>query len=108
MINDRRKNKDRRGFKRYTVSIDIEWEGLIGRRKGTISDISSFGCFVMCSGEVENGEAVKIYLPIADGMKAELWGEVINHVYEIGFGLRFIKLSKPQKEVLEQLIEKIS
>ena len=108
MISDRRKNPDRRVVKRYSVNIDIEWKGLIGRQQGTISDISSLGCFVMCSGEVEDGETVKLYLPISDGMKAEIWGEVVNHVYEIGFGLRFIELTKPQKEILEKLVKKVS
>ncbi len=105
---DRRKNQDRRAVRRYAVNIEVEWEGLIGRQKGSISDISSLGCFVLCSGEVENGETVKIYIPIADGMKIELWGEVVNHVLEIGFGARFIELNEAQKDFVEKLIVSLS
>lgn len=108
MINDRRKNEDRRGVRRYSVKIDIEWEGLIGRQQGTLSDISSLGCFVLCSGEVENGETVKLSIPIGGGMKIQLWSEVINHILEIGFGVRFIELSKDQRELIEKFLQSLS
>lgn len=105
MIKDRRSGRDRRNVKRYSVNIDIEWEGLNGRQPGTISDLSVTGCFVMCSGEVENGETVKIFLPLSDGMKVQFWGEVVNHIYEIGFGFRFIELSEAQLDFLEKFIQ---
>lgn len=107
MVNDRRKGIERRAFRRYSVRIDIEWEGLIGRQQGTISDISSFGCFVLCSGEVENGETVKLLIPVRKGMKIQIFGEVVNHVFEIGYGMRFVKLNEAQRGFLEKLISKL-
>ena len=107
MIKDRRKGEERRSNRRFAVSIEVEWEGMIGRQQGTLSDISMQGCFVLCSGEVENGETVKIFIPIGDGMKVQFWGEVVNHVFEIGFGLRFIELNKAQKDFLTKLIGSI-
>ncbi len=56
-------------MERRSVSIDVEWEDLISRKPETIGDISAQGCFVLCSGEVEDGENVKILLPLSDGMK---------------------------------------
>ena len=106
-VSDRRTGNERRTTKRYGVNIDIEWEGSVGRRKGTISDISTTGCFVLCSGEVNDGEMVKIFIPLADGMKAEFWGEVVNHVLEIGFGANFVALSTPQREFLEGIVKSI-
>ncbi len=108
MVNDRRTSEERRLGRRFAVNIEIEWEGLVGRQQGTIGDISSQGCFVLCSGEVENGETVKIFIPIGDGMKVQFWGEVVNHVFEIGFGLRFIELNKAQKEFLSKLIKNLT
>ncbi len=108
MIKDRRTGFERRGIKRYAVSIEIEWEGLIGRQQGTVSDISSLGCFILCSGEVENGETVKLFIPIGDGMKVQYWGEVVNHVFEIGFGMRFIEMNKAQRDFMEKLIKSLS
>ena len=104
-ITDRRAGVERRVIKRFDVNIEIEWEGLVGRKAGTISDISPIGCFVLCSGEVEDGETVKIFFPLSDGRKIQLWGEVSNHVFEIGFAFKFIELSEAQKEFIEVFVD---
>jgi hypothetical protein len=106
-ILDRRAGKERRENERYSVNIDVEWEGMIGRKSGTLSDISREGCFVLSSGEVEDTENVKIFLPLTEGMKVQFWGQVINHVFEIGFAVRFIELSPAQKDFLEKFIESL-
>ncbi len=103
-LNDRRSGSDRRTQTRFSVRIETEWEGLIGRKPGTISDISTLGCFVLCSGDVEDGENVKVFFPLSDGRTIQFWGEVINHVFEIGFAIRFIELSNAQKEFLEKFV----
>lgn len=104
-ITDRRGGGERRSVARFSVNIEVEWEGLIGRKPGTISDISAVGCFVLCSGEVEDGENVKIFFPLTDGRKIQFWGEVSNHVFEIGFAVKFIEMSDAQKEFLDVFIE---
>ena len=104
-ISERRAGGDRRSVNRFNVSIEVEWEGLIGRKPGTISDISPVGCFLLSSGEVEDGENVKIFLPLTDGRKIQFWGEVSNHVFEIGFAVKFIELSDAQKEFLEVFVD---
>lgn len=101
---DRRSGQERRTDNRYEINIDVEWEGAAGRREGTISDLSVSGCFVMCSGEVDDGETVKIFLPLADSMKVEFQGEVVNHVLEIGFGARFVEMTDAKKEFLTKLL----
>ena len=104
-ISDRRSGSERRTNKRFSVNIDVEWEGSVGRKTGTISDVSTTGCFILCSGEVNDGETVKIFIPITDGIKAEFWGEVVNHVLEIGFGANFVALSTTQREFIERIIK---
>lgn len=104
-IRDRRSGSDRRGIDRFKTNIEVEWEGLLGKRSGTISDISVIGCFVLCSGDVEDGEKVKIFFPLTDGRLTELWGEVVNHVYEIGFAMRFIDLTEAQADFLEVFVD---
>jgi hypothetical protein len=104
-MQDRRSGDDRRGVTRFKANIEIEWEGLAGKKPGTISDISPLGCFVLCSGDVVDGEKVKIYFPLTDGRKVQLWGEVANHLYEIGFAARFIELTEPQKDFLEVFVD---
>ena len=102
---DRRKSDDRRKTRRYTVSLDIEWENHYGRRKGTLSDISEDGCFVLSEVDVSDGELVKIFIPLTDGMKVEFLGQVANFVYEIGFAVHFLSLSDAQKEFLTSFVE---
>ena len=107
MIRDRRSGNDRRGIQRLSVNIEVEWEGMNGRQQGSINDLSSDGCFVLCSGEVEDGEYVKVFLPLASGMKVEFLGEVVNHISEIGFAIRFIELSSAQKDFLGKLVNRV-
>lgn len=102
---ERRGGRDRRNNRRYIVNIEVEWEGLVGRKSGTISDISVLGCFVLSSGDVEDGENVKIFFPLTDGRTIQFWGEVANHALEIGFAMRFIELSDAQKDFLEKFID---
>lgn len=102
---DRRKRDERRVSKRYAVAIDVEWESHFGRRKGTLSDVSSEGCFVLADVDVTDGELVKLFIPLSDGMKVEFLGQVANYVYEIGFAVHFLSLSDAQKEFLANFVE---
>jgi len=102
---DRRKSDERRVTKRYAVSIDVEWESHYGRRVGTLSDVSKEGCFILSEVDVTEGELVKVFIPLTDGMKIEFLGQVANFVYEIGFALNFLSLSDAQKEFLTNFVE---
>ena len=104
---DRRIGNERRIEPRYSVNIDIEWEDDGGRKKGTINDISREGCFVLCSGEVEDGDKIRIFFPLSDGMKVQFLSEVVNHTYEIGFGVRFVQLGAAQKSFLSEFIDSL-
>lgn len=104
---DRRTGSERRTNPRYSVNVNVEWEAKVGRKKGTINDISREGCFVLCSGEVEDGENVRIFFPLSDGMKVQFVGEIVNHIYEIGFGVRFIELGAAQKSFLSKFIDSL-
>lgn len=103
---DRRKgDDDRRKTRRFTVNIDVEWESHFGRRKGTLSDISEDGCFVLSEVDVSDGELVKLFIPLTDGMKVEFLGQVANFVYEIGFAVNFLSVSEAQREFLTNFVE---
>ncbi len=103
-MKDRRSGTERRGTNRYPVEVDVEWEGSGGRSRGSVSDVSLDGCFVLSSGDVSDGEPIKIFIPLADGMKVEFRGTVANHVFEIGFGIRFEKLSVSQRDLLITIV----
>lgn len=103
---DRRSGHERRATNRYPVEVEVEWEGSSGRQAGTISDVSLDGCFVLSSGDIQDGDAVKLFVPLADGMKVQFDGKVANHVYEIGFGIRFGSLSAAQRDLLTQMVRR--
>jgi len=104
---DRRAGSDRRTAPRYSVNISVEWQSSVGRKKGTVNEISREGCFVLCSGEVEDGERVLVFFPLSDGIKVQFNCEVVNHTYEIGFGVRFLELSAAQRDFLTKLIDSL-
>jgi hypothetical protein len=99
-VTDTQPSNDRRSDTRFTVTIDIEWELNGQRHAGTISDLSVGGCFVLTGVEVEDGEAITLYLPIGDGMKVQYAGEITNHVHEIGFAAQFSRVSEAQRNIL--------
>ena len=101
---DRRRSTDRRSSKRFTVTINIEWELSGQRHPGTISDLSEGGCFVLTGIEVEDGDEVGLFIPIGDGMKVQYVGTVTNHVYEIGFAAQFTRVSEAQRNVLRSYL----
>lgn len=107
MIIDRRSGSDRRSVDRFRVNIKAEWKGTGLSKSGTINDISTKGCFVATSGEIEDGNRVQISLIMKNGVRLPFQGEVVNHVYEIGFGLRFVELKNEQKEFLEKLVKNL-
>jgi len=80
---------ERRLTERIKVDIRVRWEGSRTRREGTVTDISTAGCFVLTEDiGVEKRELVKIELLLPGGV-ITLWGQVIYKADEIGFGLRF-------------------
>ena len=103
---DRRSGTERRASGRFTIEVDVEWEGPNGRQSGTMSDVSLDGCFVLSSGDIEDVDTVKLFVPLADGMKVQFDGIVANHVYEIGFGVRFGTISAAQRDLLSQIVKK--
>jgi hypothetical protein len=104
-VNRRKSDDDRRRTPRYAVNLEVEWENHDGRRTGTLSDISEDGCFVLSDVDVSDGELVKVFIPLTDGMKVEFMGQVANFVYEIGFAINFLSLSEAQKEFLASFVE---
>lgn len=94
---------ERRGVQRFPIILDIEWEGFNGRSSGTISDVSESGCFVLSGKEVSDGESVRLFIPMGDGMKAQFNGIVVNHEEEIGFAVRFDPISAAQRDIVNNL-----
>lgn len=88
---------ERRLTPRIKVNIRARWEGLRTRRDGTVTDISTAGCFVLTEDlGVEKRDLVKIELLLPAGA-ITLMGTVIYKADEIGFGVRFAP-SNPEEQ----------
>ncbi len=101
---DRRSGRDRRHTQRFKITLEIDWENQSGRQQGTLGDISELGCFILGPGDVYDGETIKQFLPFDGGREVPFLGEVINHVFEIGFAVRFIDLGSAQKKFLTNFV----
>lgn len=97
---------ERRLAERFKVNIRARWEASRTRREGTVTDISTAGCFVLTEDiGVERRELVKIELLMPGGV-ITLWGQVIYKADEIGFGLRFTpNISEEERRRLEFLVK---
>ncbi|MFL6336501.1 MAG: PilZ domain-containing protein [Pyrinomonadaceae bacterium] len=97
---------ERRLAERYKVNIRARWEGPRSRREGTVTDISTAGCFVLTEDMgVEKRELVKIELLLPGGI-ITLWGYVIYKADEIGFGVRFApNIPDEERRRLEFLVK---
>jgi hypothetical protein len=89
---------------RISVHLDVAWEGLFGKQKGTISDISVSGCYVLSSGEVIDGEIVKIIPLRLPDINVVIKGEVRHHHHDLGFGMQFVDIEDDEMQFLLDLI----
>ena len=103
--NDRRSGRERRTAERHGTTVDVTWRAGSETNRGTISDISRGGCFILCSGNVMENEVVRIDLPIGDELTVPINGEVTNYVFEIGFAAKFIDVSDQDIEFIDRFIK---
>jgi hypothetical protein len=96
---------ERRRAERVWVILDVSWEGASGQRKGTISDISTIGCFILTSPEVAVAEPIRVGIQLPTGRIITLLGEAVYSTEEIGFALRFTGLDSQEKLFLKRLVE---
>lgn len=96
---------ERRIAERVRVHLNAHWEGVLARREGVISDISSTGCFILTSDEVERGELVRLEIETPTEGWIYLWGEVVYLIEEMGFALRFTGASESEQTMLALLID---
>ncbi|HWS89937.1 MAG TPA: PilZ domain-containing protein [Pyrinomonadaceae bacterium] len=97
---------ERRLTQRIQVNIRARWQGERTRREGTVTDISTAGCFVLTEDMgVEKRELVKLELLLPGGV-ITLWGQVIYKADEIGFGIRFApNIPDEERRRLEFLVK---
>src|SRR3989454_12034512 len=96
--------QERRIAKRVRLSLRTRWETLMTQGRGTISDLSSTGCFVLSGGEVNPGELTRLEIHFPEHT-ASAWGEIVYSIAEMGFAIRFKFASESERRALNRLLE---
>ena len=97
--------EERRTAERVRLTLQTHWETLTSEGRGSTSDLSSMGCFVLTGGEVFAGELVRLEVFFGDRVLT-LWGEVVYHIAEMGFAIRFQFENEAERQRLTKLIER--
>lgn len=97
---------ERRRAERVRVNLDVIFAEQSRQHKGTISDISVTGCFVLASSEATPSAPITVMVQLPTNKSIRLTGEVVYNTPEIGFAIRFTRLSKSGQSFVEKLIER--
>ena len=95
--------QERRTAPRFRSNLSVRWESLRAQGRGSVSDLSSTGCFILTGGEVETRELVRMDLLLRDEV-ATLWGNVVYAIPEMGFAVRFLFGSENDNEIIARVI----
>ena len=99
--------QERRAAERLRIDLKGRWEALRTQGRGAVCDLSSLGCFVLTSADVEPGHLIRIEIEFPQEI-ASLWGHVVYAVAEIGFALRFAFADDADRRSLSQFIESLN
>jgi len=96
---------ERRRYERVECSIAARWQGLSGTGNARITDLGAGGCFLESVTTASFAEYVSLDLNIDNEVWFSLRGEVIYSLPAVGFGLRFVNLTRAEQELVRQLID---
>ena len=92
--------EERRRAKRFKVNLPARWAGTRARDRGTVSDLSITGCFMLTAGQTFAGEPIRLAVQLPGGVQINLGGEVVYYMDEIGFAVRFTEAEAADKRHL--------
>lgn len=98
--------EERRKAKRFRVNLPVRWEGARARERGTISDLSLTGCFMLTAGQTVRGEPVRLTVQLPGEVSIRLGGEVVYYTEEIGFAVRFTEGEAADKRQLAGFLKR--
>lgn len=99
---------ERRRAERVRVNLDVVFADQTRQRKGTISDISVSGCFILAAGEAATAEPITVTIQLPSKKTVTLTGEVVYSTPEIGFAIRFKELPASSQSFIEKLVKRFS
>lgn len=97
---------ERRRAERVRVNLDVMYADPLRQHKGTISDISVTGCFILASDTATTAEPVTVTIELPSHKTIRLPGEVVYNTPEIGFAIRFVELPDNGLKFVQKLVER--
>ncbi|MCA1619009.1 MAG: PilZ domain-containing protein [Acidobacteria bacterium] len=89
---------ERRRHERINIYLKARWEGLLGCHEGTLSDISTGGCFILSESPATLRELIRLEIELHTGEWVRVWGEVTNQFAGVGFGVRYTEFEEEEEE----------
>jgi hypothetical protein len=96
--------KEHRKDTRVPVRLEVQWDGSSRRYPDVTSDVSLGGCYVESLNPVTVGDVVNLELCMPSNRTLPFSGEVRYYHPTIGFGIKFLQLTKFQRATLKSLI----
>ncbi|HEX7999815.1 MAG TPA: PilZ domain-containing protein [Pyrinomonadaceae bacterium] len=98
--------QDARDVRRVKTDLSCYW-GLTDAcpRNGTMTSLSSRGCFVKTTAVTTDGQTVFVNCWLPERRWMMLRGSVIYHIDKVGFGMIFTELDKEQQSTIHSMIE---
>lgn len=97
---------ERRRAERVRVNLDVIYADQLRQHRGTISDISVTGCFMLASGVATVDAPVTVTIELPSRKTVRLPGEVVYNTPEIGFAIRFVELPTSGLKFVQKLVER--
>ncbi|HEY0404958.1 MAG TPA: PilZ domain-containing protein [Pyrinomonadaceae bacterium] len=97
---------ERRRAERVRVNLDVIFDDQSRQQKGTISDISTTGCFILSPGEATPRQHINVIIQLPGDRTLNLAGHVVYNTPEIGFAIEFADLPAHVLRFIEKLVER--
>ena len=98
--------QERRQAERILLNVPVRWKSLLTQGRGTISDLSVLGCFVLAGAEVDAGELIRLQIDFGNDF-VFAWARVVYAVPEMGFALQFIFADENEQRAMATLVDKL-
>lgn len=89
---------------RVPLRLEVQWNGWENQSPDVTSDVSLSGCYIESLNPVTVGEVLNLGLRLPSNEILPIRCEVRYHQPTIGFGIKFLQLSRFQRDVLQRLI----
>src|SRR4028119_393191 len=86
------------------VSLDVVWQGAVGKYDARMGEISLDGCFIDSKGQEIIGETINFKVRLPSGIWVTLDGVVTAQEYPIGFEVRFTNLTEENRKLILEVV----